>query len=99
MPARLIVFALFVGIVVSNYESAASAGQTQGTIDGWQQYGDGSFSFVLAGNPTLCSNGNISNQRGAVVAGVHDVTPDGVKTFLQRDCERLRSWKVRHCLH
>lgn len=60
--------------------TSAHAGQTSGTVDGWQLMPDGGFSFHLYGGPALCGNGT-ANDRGAVVAGVRGLTPDGVKAM------------------
>lgn len=59
--------------------ASAQATSTVGTISTLQIGGDGTFSFALTNSPNLCSNGNKTNQRGAVVPGIASVTADGAK--------------------
>lgn len=81
MKTLSVSLALMFGACLLAQPGMASAASVVGTVYNWQLYADGSFSFVLNGAPHLCANGNGSNQRGAVVAGVRGMTADGVKAM------------------
>ncbi|WP_333678985.1 hypothetical protein [Dyella sp.] len=52
---------------------------TTGTVAEIEAGGDGTFSFALTNAPAMCTNGNSTNTRGAVVVGVSRVSIDGAK--------------------
>ena len=70
--------AVLLGVV----KTTSADTNTTGTVSDILVNNSMGYTFALKGGPDMCTNGNLSNARGAVVVGVAGTTVDGAKAML-----------------